>query len=727
MQQRRHVARSGISRSIIARLLLFLFLGFASLLGLSPTASAQFAPTASDVNLTTVRSPIDGSITISYKAPNGSVCRTAFDHQRQYTGWVNVPGEYPTNLFFWFVEARQPTEMLTIWLNGGPGASSLFGMFNGVGPCEVVEVGLDQYETLTREWGWDRASNMLFIDQVNHPSIPVAHISARCLLADPKNVQPNQVGFSFDTPTKGSVNLLNGTRVVPPVTAPDDGLPHATFINGTFSSLDHNATANTTEQAAMAVWHMLQGFLAAFPSFNPSGRNSIGVNLFAESYGGKFGPVFSHVWERQNAKRRDGSIPRNSTLDIRLASLGIVNGCIDDAIQGPYYPAFALSNTYDFRAISSVRANLANNSFYADGGCLDLILQCRTAEQVHDPNGTGTVDLVNEHCSRAYRTCYDSVVAPYSDSGRSWYDMAHTLPDSFPPATYLEYLNTRSVQEAIGAVTNFTYASAEVAAAFQHTGDHVRGALVPSLASLLDAGIRVAFIYGDRDYICNWPGGEAVAEAVAWNARDAHGPRFAAAGYAPIIVNDSYIGGVVRQFANLSFSRIYQAGHSVPSYQPETAFQLFARVALGTAVSTGDEIDLLEYATEGDQRADAHSDDLPDSPGPTCWLRDVPGSCSRDQVEMLERGDGVVINGVLYENFSDWPLATRVVSSSSSSSSSPVVGSAGRTTTPTSTRVLTGIFTATTTPDSGQAATRTVRHGVVFLGLAVCGAMLLIL
>ncbi|KAL2755630.1 hypothetical protein ACRALDRAFT_1076836 [Sodiomyces alcalophilus JCM 7366] len=692
MHQRRHVARSGISSSLLTRfLVLLLFLGFAPLLGLSPTASAQFAPAFSDVNLTTVRSPIDRSITVSYKAPDGSVCRTAFGHQRQYTGWVNVPGEYPTNLFFWFVEARQPTDMLTIWLNGGPGASSLFGMFNGVGPCEVVEAGLDQYETVTREWGWDRASNMLFIDQ------------------------PNQVGFSFDTPTNGSVNLLNGTRIVPPVPAPDDTLAHATFVNGTFSSLDHNTTANTTEQAAMAVWHMLQGFLATFPSFNPSGRNSIGVNLFAESYGGKFGPVFSHVWERQNAKRRDGSIPRNSTLEIRLASLGIVNGCIDDAIQAPYYPAFARSNTYDFRAISSVRANLANNSFYADGGCLDLIHQCRAAEQVHDPNGTGAIDLVNEHCSRAYRTCYDSVVAPYADSGRSWYDIAQTLPDSFPPATYLEYLNTRAVQEAIGAVTNFTYASREVAAAFQGTGDYVRGSLVPSLASLLDDGIRVAFIYGDRDYICNWQGGEAIADAVAWNAREPHGARFAAAGYAPIIVNDSYIGGVVRQFANLSFSRIYQAGHSVPSYQPETAFQLFARVALGTAVSTGDEIDPLDYATEGDERADSHRDDLPDSPGPTCWLRNVLGSCSRDQIGMLEAGDGVVINGVLYENSSDWPLATRV---ESSSSSRLVAGSADRTTS-TPTRVLTGIFTATATPDSGQVASRNVKDGMVLLRLAL--------
>lgn len=119
-------------------------------------------------NLTVVRSPGDAGVTVSFKEPKG-VCKTAVDTQRQFTGWVNVPGEFPTNLFFWFVEARKPTESLTLWLNGGPGASSLIGFFTGVGPCEVIERGLDEYETVAREWSWDRASNMLFIDQVLLP------------------------------------------------------------------------------------------------------------------------------------------------------------------------------------------------------------------------------------------------------------------------------------------------------------------------------------------------------------------------------------------------------------------------------------------------------------------------------------------------------------------------------------------------------------------------------
>jgi Serine carboxypeptidase len=128
-------------------------------------ADAQFIAQPAP-NLTTIRSPLNPNITISYKSPDKGICKTAFDFQKQYTGWVNIPTKYPTNLFFWFVEARQQPANLTIWLNGGPGASSLLGFFTETGPCEVIEKGLNQWDTAVREWGWDRASNMLFIDQV---------------------------------------------------------------------------------------------------------------------------------------------------------------------------------------------------------------------------------------------------------------------------------------------------------------------------------------------------------------------------------------------------------------------------------------------------------------------------------------------------------------------------------------------------------------------------------
>ncbi|KAF3011343.1 hypothetical protein E8E14_006633 [Neopestalotiopsis sp. 37M] len=642
-------------------------------------------------SLTTITSPIDPNITISYKIPSSGACTTVFDTQEQYTGWVHIPSTAraadsnvnstntttTTNLFFWFIGARSPTAALTVWLNGGPGASSMLGLFNENGPCEVVDVagqgGSDRYTTVAREWGWDRASNMLFIDQ------------------------PSQVGFSYDNATRGSLDLLTGTVSVPPTSRPASR-PEGLFLNGTFSSGNMSALANTTETAAIAVYHLLQGFLGAFPQFNPPDGDSVGVNLFAESYGGKYGPVFASKWQEMNAARASGAVSTNTTVEIRLKSLGIVNGCIDDLIQAPYYPAMATKNPYGLVAINSVRAQAANASFYAKGGCQELITSCRAAVQSSDPDNTGAVTSVNELCSQAYDFCYNNVMVPYTDAGRSVYDIAAQLPDSFPSSRYLAYLNSAEFQESIGASTNYTEISPVVASAFASTGDYERESLVPKLASLLRDGVRVGLIYGDRDYICNWLGGEAISLALADTAA-ASSPSsssdsvltryssFAGAGYAPIIVNDTYIGGVVRQLGNLSFSRIYQAGHSVPAYQPETAFQVFARIILGTSVSDGQPIDLSAYNTTGAANA-TKTFALPASPTNTCWIRNIAGSCTDEQQKQLLDPDGegksvVIVNGALVTK-----SGTSVPSATTAS------------TTTTVTEPLTGVFTATSTPSS---------------------------
>ncbi|KAK4454070.1 serine carboxypeptidase [Podospora aff. communis PSN243] len=653
-----------------------------TIFSLAPRPSlSQFAPYRA-ANLTTIVSPVDPKIKIAYKVPEG-VCNTAFDYQQQYTGWVTVPGDSPTNLFFWFVAGRQPTSALTIWLNGGPGASSMFGFFTETGPCEVVEKGANRLDTVFRRWGWDRASNMLFIDQ------------------------PNQVGFSYDVPTNGSTDLGSGKTFVPPQGVPKDQSP-ATFLNGTFSSSDAKNTANSTKVAGIAIWHMLQGFLDAFPEYNPPRNGSLGVNLFAESYGGKYGPVFAETWEEQNARHRNGSLA-NSTLEINLVSLGIVNGCVDDVIQHPHYTTMAVNNTYGLELLNPVRAKMANGTFYQRGGCRDLVLQCRNASSSLNPSPLTSPEAIDTLCRRATEAC-NNLIEPYFETGRSVYDIAHKSPASSPPNFYLEYLNSRPVQQAIGSVVNYTDVNPIVYNAFLATGDFVRDAMVPKLAALLGRGVRIGLIYGDRDYICNWFGGEAISLAIASSAGGVYATSFPSAGYAPIIVNDSYIGGVVRQFGNLSFSRIYQAGHFVPAYQPETAFQVFARIVTGTSVSTGAPIDLSSYNTSGSATASS-SLSLPPSPTTTCWVRSMAGTCPSETVESILKGQGVIINGAWYAASGDWPGATETASSSGTSS------------TPTSSPTLTGLFTATATPSEDFAvslsasASRSVLMGVLLWSL----------
>lgn len=559
----------------------------------------------------------------------------------------------------------------------------MVGLFQETGPCEVIEIAQGRFGTQARDWGWDRSSNILYIDQ------------------------PNEVGFSYDVPTNITLDLLKSTTSFPPINAPPDQ-PAYTFLNGTLSSNNINRTANTTEIAAHSVWHMLQGFLGTFPQYNP-GTNSnvaqsdvLGVNLFAESYGGKYGPAFAAYWEKQNSLRQNGKISKSNSLEIRLVSLGILQGCIDDLIQGRFYPIFANNNTYNIQALSLVDQQAAASSFLAADGCQQLIQSCRRAMNSADPSNVGDRAAVNELCHTATVSCNNNLIGPFHKSGRDIYDIAQNVPNSFPPSTYLEYLNDADVQAAIGVAVNYTETNTAVADAFVQTGDYERGNQISEIAYLLSLGVRVALIYGDRDYICNWLGGEAVSFAIV--AQSPKYSPFYAAGYADIVVNSTYVGGAVRQFGNLSFSRIYDAGHLIPAYQPETLFTVFTRIILGSGVSLGDSIDLSTYSSNGTANA-TFTNTAPTPLEPRCYIRNIESSCTDEQKEMIRNGRGNVINGVLYHESKDWPVpassmtidagfpegvSSATATLSTSSESSGPATSTGP--------ALTGVFVATSTP-----------------------------
>ncbi|KAJ2953879.1 hypothetical protein O0L34_g1507 [Tuta absoluta] len=80
-----------------------------------------------------------------------------------YAGYLTVNKEYNANLWFWyFPVADKPVEETPwiIWLQGGPGASSLYGLFTEIGPFIVTED--NQLEEIKYSWG--KNHSLLFID-----------------------------------------------------------------------------------------------------------------------------------------------------------------------------------------------------------------------------------------------------------------------------------------------------------------------------------------------------------------------------------------------------------------------------------------------------------------------------------------------------------------------------------------------------------------------------------
>ena len=124
---------------------------------------------------------------------------------------------------------------------------------------------------------------------------------------------------------------------------------------------------------------------------------------------------------------------------------------------------------------------------------------------------------------------------------------------------------------------------------------------------------------------CNWLGGEQASLNINYSSAS----NFREAGYTPVQTNESYVGGQVRQYGNLSFARVYQAGHMVPSYQPETAYQIFMRAMFNKDVATGAKDISDDYSTEGPASTWHIKNEVMPAPEPECYIL-YPDTCTEE-------------------------------------------------------------------------------------------------
>ncbi|KAI8441867.1 hypothetical protein MSG28_005551 [Choristoneura fumiferana] len=78
-----------------------------------------------------------------------------------HSGFFTIDPEINSNLFFWYFPPfnKDPNAPVTLWLQGGPGGSSLFGLFTELGPLTADKEGIRR-----RKIHWALNSHLIFID-----------------------------------------------------------------------------------------------------------------------------------------------------------------------------------------------------------------------------------------------------------------------------------------------------------------------------------------------------------------------------------------------------------------------------------------------------------------------------------------------------------------------------------------------------------------------------------
>lgn len=441
------------------------------------------------INLQTFQSQAQPDVGLRF-IRNSGVCETT-PGVDQLSGYI----DFGTNMsmWFWFFESRHEPEIapFTLWLNGGPGCSSMIGLFQEHGPCQVLE---DGETTVLNPFSWNNISNIIYIDQ------------------------PIGTGFSH-----GTID-----------------------VNSTFA-------------AAPAFWSAFQVLLESKEFAKYSSREFI---FATESYGGHYGPEFVTFFNEQNRKIDQHVITGEK---IHVSRLMINNGWYDPLLQNEAYVTFATDAPgYGPLQSDTVLAAL-NESFFGPGGCQEQELACYAAGNSTDSN---------QICRQADNFCIENVFAP-AVGDRDSDDLRQNSSSLFPSESYVTFLRNATIMKLIGAESRYTECSGPVDGQFSRTGDDAR-TLLPQLGALVNSGLKTLIWAGDADINCNWLGGHAAMLAMDWFGNETlHRTPFK-----NMTIRGKPVAAV-QNVDNFSFARVYQAGHEIPAFQPEAAFEIFSQIVKG--------------------------------------------------------------------------------------------------------------------------------------------------
>ena len=82
------------------------------------------------------------------------------------TGYIDIYEEEGNSMFYWLSPAREnpDTAPVVIWMEGGPGGSSVGSLFWSIGPLRIKNYPVDEKTPTIRKISWNQKANVIFPD-----------------------------------------------------------------------------------------------------------------------------------------------------------------------------------------------------------------------------------------------------------------------------------------------------------------------------------------------------------------------------------------------------------------------------------------------------------------------------------------------------------------------------------------------------------------------------------
>jgi len=280
---------------------------------------------------------------------------------------------------------------------------------------------------------------------------------------------------------------------------------------------------------------IVYGFLLEFFTKYPQYNQGQEFYVFGESYGGHYVPAVS---ARIVKGMQEGDMPR-----VNFHGCGIGDGLVDPKLQYPQYGLYALAN------------NLIQTA--------TLSSMNQTVDQCEQLLSSGDYYSAFSVCNSLLGLTQQLGLNPYNIDLKC---DQQTMPLCYNMTGVQNFLNNPTVQKFLGVDVQWQMCNPKVYTPLIADWGHT---YAMDLTAVLAAGKRVITYYGELDFICNWFGGRAWANALPYAGHTG----FQAAEWTSWVAGGN-TAGQFKTFQNFTFVSVYNAGHMVPMDQPQAALAI---------------------------------------------------------------------------------------------------------------------------------------------------------
>jgi len=436
---------------------------------------------------------------------------------KQFSGYLDAGRG--RHLFYWFVQSENDpsNDPVMLWLNGGPGCSSLGGNLMELGPFRINNKNPGQLEM--NQHRWNLKANVLFLEapagvgysyqdngQLNTDDNDTAQGNLNALKSF-FNKFPQFKQNPFFIAGESYAGIFIPTLAVK--IAKERGQANAINLKG--YAIGNGYMETRMLHDSMPVYGYSHGLLSQ-TSFN---------NLVRACCGGRTGPVGCKFHENQGPM-------------CQLA-YGYVNYEMFAAQFNPYN-IYGTCPTADDDGINATSINYSNERTPSR---LDFDLQL----VMGDKN-------------------YQKIYANFNDTDGITYASNPTIPclDDRHIVTYLGDPRVRRALHVHDKAGQWAVCSEKARSFYRKTYQTVK----PEILFLAKQGIKGMIFNGDIDFVCNLLSNEWFVEDL--QLRLSEPPRF--------WLHRNQVGGKVRMYENLMYLTVRGAGHMVPEDKPSEALQM---------------------------------------------------------------------------------------------------------------------------------------------------------